>query len=241
MPSTPPALPAKEAKPARSITEPLKVGEDFDIYKIAECSPDRLRFTVNSGCLLIKAVVAGVVAIILLVIGWNLLRTVTVTDTFEGKFITWGFVAALLSVGSLFNMGRSMVIDRVAREVRMTRFFFSTTRHETDRLKAVRIEIIEPMAAGPVTPPNQGNAQPPVAPKLANRAVLSLVGQDDAFQPMEIKLGDSNLHAASNWPVLVATALHLSRMFKVPLTVDGAIDRASESVQQQIQDLPKVG
>ena len=239
MPSTPPPLNPKPAKPQRDINQPLQVGEDFDIYKVVECSPDLLRCKVHSGCTLLIALASAVAAVALGLIWWTISRTTseTVYSNYGEKPLVWAFLAALLAIGSIMNLGKSLEINRALQRVRLTRFFFRTMEYSTHRLKAVRIEIKPPTISAPVTPPNQGNAQPPAAPAMATQAILSLVGEDDIGKPLEINLGDSNLHASSSWPTLAATAVQVSRMLRLPIRVEGAVDQTSESVRAQIQIL----
>jgi hypothetical protein len=223
--SVPPA--PSPVKAPRDILQPPRVGENFDIYKVAECSPDRLRLKVPSGCMLLMA------------LWWSISRASSdaAYSHLIGKPLVWSIVAALIAVASLLNMGSSVEVDRVRRRARSTRFFFSTTEHPTDRLQAVRIELKLPTVVTNAAAANKPASTPNTAPPLANRAFLTLVGRDDQDLPVEIKLGDTTLGANGSWPLLGATALHVARMLKLPLRIDGAVESASETIQRQIEVL----
>ena len=235
--SAPPA--SSPVKAPRDISLPPRVGENFDIYKVAECSPDRLRLKVPSGCMLFMALCSTVAAVILFLIWWSISRASSdaAYSHLIGKPLVWSIVAALIAVASLLNMGSSVEVDRVRRRARSTRFFFSTTEHPTDRLQAVRIELKLPTVVTNAAAANKPASTPNTAPPLANRAFLTLVGRDDQDLPVEIKLGDTTLGANGSWPLLGATALHVARMLKLPLRIDGAVESASETIQRQIEVL----
>ena len=218
----------------RDVTQPLQPGEDFDVYKVVESTPDLIRLRANAGCAILGAAGGAVAAVILFALWRMWTRNTPVTVySHDDKLLTGSIIAAILAIGSAINLGRAMVIDRIGRRVRVTWFFFRTTEHSTDGLKAVLV-LIEPPKQPTVVASNQGSVQ---KVEVSNQAIVSLVGQDGVGQPVTIRIGSSNLHPSSSWPTLAAGALQISHILKLPLRIEGAVDQTSETVRAQINQL----
>ena len=236
--NAPPPIPSKSSV-RRDITQPLVVGEDVDVYQVAICTPDVLRLKVSTGFYFISAIVCSVAAVLLFLFWKATERHETVYDHASNRGLIGAIIAAILAIGSVMNLGRSLEINRPARRLETTRFFFFTKNHALDGITAVRIEIASPTAsssssAKQTDPPSTSAL---IAAAISNNATLSLVGIDSGGQPCVLSIASSNLHATSLWPSMAAAGLQISRLLQLPLHVEGAVDQAPAAVIEDVRRL----
>lgn len=234
----PPLPPSKDATPFRDFALPPQLGDELGLLRVVECTPDQLRLSVHAGCMLVGGLVSLIVAVVASIIYWYMPKSAqTGAMEISSKVFTVALLAAVVAPFLLANIGHSMEFDRIRRVVRVTWFYFKTREHSADRLKAVVLAVkkLTPALAAKNPPPGANPAPP--APRYANSVNCFLEGIDENNRPLQIKISDATLSSKKDWPALASTAIHLSKILRLPLRIEGALDELNETATGQMDKI----
>lgn len=240
MPASPPPL-SNAVIPFRDFGMPPQQRDELGLLRVVECSPDYLRLSVHAGCMIVGGMASLIVAGIAFAVYW-FIPTTTHTGVSEvaGTSLTIAIFGVLIGPFLLANIGHSMEFDRIRRVIRVTWLYFKTREYSVDRLKVVVLSVKKPAPAPEVKTPPAGSTVAPTTPQYASSVNCFLEGIDQNNQSVQIKISDAALSSKTDWPALASTAIHLSKMFRLPLRIEGAIDQLNETASGQMNTISQL-
>ena len=241
MSTAPPPLPSADV-PFRDFLAAPRLGDGVGLFKVVECTPDSLRLSVHAGWMIVMGLASILVAVIAFVIFWFMPRSDQIAVTnFSGYVFATALFAAILGAILLANIGHSMEVDRIRRVVKVTWLYVRTREYPADRLKAVVLRIEKPTERPAIkTKSDSETVEGPPVLRFANSVECYFESTDERGQTLRIKVAESALSSREDWPSLGSTAVHVSKVLRLPLRVEGAVDQLRPAAQEQFATLARL-